>query len=170
VAKCHTFSKALFTWATRKKVDPNLSSGGSLVVEIAIVTQSNNPAHVSNVSENLLQQRADPASMLRSGKVTQAIISSLIQDSEGNVIPRSQHMTHSQVYQIGTTSHPLCKKDDYHTLEVEERSPLCKNDGVKRPRAPPYHSLEVHEVEEYSQKDDYHYLALADARTKPLEK
>jgi hypothetical protein len=54
VAKCHAFSKALFTWATRKKVDPNLSSGRSLVVEIAIVTQSNNPAHVSNVSENPL--------------------------------------------------------------------------------------------------------------------
>jgi hypothetical protein len=60
--------------------------------------------------------------------------------------------------------------DDYHTLEVEEHSPLCKNDGVKRRRPPSYHSLEVHEVEEYSQKDDYHYLALADARTKPLEK
>jgi hypothetical protein len=152
-----------------------------------------------------MQQRADPASMLRSGKVTQAIISILIQDSEGNVIPRSQHMSHSQVYQIGTTthtprsqvhrlqdevdiiihgqgkactpqpqengaSHPLCKMDDYHTLEVEEHSPLCKNDGVKRRRPPSYHSLEVHEVEEYSQKDDYHYLALADARTKPLEK
>jgi hypothetical protein len=68
------------------------------------------------------------------------------------------------------TSHPLCKMDDYHTLEVEEHLPLCKNDGVKRRRPPPYHSLEVHEVEEYSQKDDYHYLALADARTKPLEK
>jgi hypothetical protein len=164
------FLKAPFTWATSKKVDPNLSSGGSLVAEIAIVTQSNNPADMSNVSENLLQQHADPASTLRSGKVTQAIISILIQDSEGNVIPRSQHMTHSQVYQIGTTthtprsqvhrlqdevdiiihgqgkvctpqpqengaSHPLCKRDDYHIFKVEEHSPLCKNDGVKR--APP---------------------------------
>ena len=99
------FLKAPFTWATRKKVDPNLSSSGSLVAEIAIVTQSNNPADVSNVSENLLQQRADPASTLRSGKVTQAIISILIQDSEGNFIPRSQHMSHSQVYQIGSTTH-----------------------------------------------------------------
>jgi hypothetical protein len=199
------FLEAPFRWATRKKVNPNLSSGGSLVAEIAIVTQSNNPADVSNVSENLLQQRADPASTLRSGKLTQAIISILIQDSEGNVIPRSQHVPHSQVYQIGTTthtprsqvhrlqdevdiiihgkgkvctpppqengnSHPFCKKDDYHTFEVEEHSPSGKNDGAKLPRPPPYDSLEVYEVEESSQKDDYHYLALADARTKPLEK
>jgi hypothetical protein len=61
-------------------------SNGSVIAEIAIVTQSNYACDVSNVSASLLQQCTDPTSVLRSGKVTQAIISIVIQDSEGTIL------------------------------------------------------------------------------------
>jgi hypothetical protein len=58
----------------------------SVIAEIAVVTQSNYACDVSNVSANLLQQYTDPTSVLRSGKVTQAIISIVIQDSKGTIL------------------------------------------------------------------------------------
>ena len=58
-------------------------SNGSLIAVIALVTQSNYACDVSNISAILLQQYTDPTPVLRSGKVTQANTSIVIQDNEG---------------------------------------------------------------------------------------
>jgi hypothetical protein len=79
---CEVCSAKFLSESTLENLTP---SNGSVIAEIAIVTQSNFACDVSNVSASLLQQYTDPTSVLRSGKVTQAIISMVIQDSEGTI-------------------------------------------------------------------------------------
>jgi hypothetical protein len=71
-------------------------SPGSVLAEIAIVTQSNHPSTMAAIfCCNLLQQYDDPASVIRTGKVTRAITSIVIQDSSGKFSPQPQQKERS---------------------------------------------------------------------------
>jgi hypothetical protein len=71
-------------------------SPGSVLVDIAIVTQSNHPSTMAAIfCCNLLQQYDDPDSVLRTGKVTRAITSIVIQDSAGKFSPQPQQKERS---------------------------------------------------------------------------